>query len=113
MTALFSISAESQNKRKFKVHTIAFYNVENLFDTINDPNKFDERSPIMELKFNRQEVYNKKVKNMARVISQIGADVSKNTPAIIGICEVENRNVVEDSSKRPCFNIKRLWDCTF
>ena len=74
VAALFSISAEAQNKRKFKVHTIAFYNVENLFDTINDPNKFDERSPIMELKFNRQEVYNKKVKNMARVISQIGAD---------------------------------------
>ena len=40
----------AQEKRKFKVHTIAFYNVENLFDTINDPNKFDEASPIMELK---------------------------------------------------------------
>ena len=101
ITALFSISVEAQNKRKFKVHTIAFYNVENLFDTINDPNKFDERSPIMELKFNRQDVYNKKVKNMARVISQIGADVSKNPPAIIGICEVENRNVVEDLANDP------------
>ena len=98
---MFNTSVEAQNKRKFKVHTIAFYNVENLFDTINDPNKFDERSPIMELKYNRQEVYNKKVKNMAHVISQIGADVSKNTPAIIGICEVENRNVVEDLANDP------------
>ena len=101
MTVLFSVSMQAQNKRKFKVHTIAFYNVENLFDTVNDPNKFDERSPIMELKFNRQEVYNKKVKNMASVIAQIGEDVSKNTPAIIGICEVENRNVVEDLANDP------------
>lgn len=86
----------AQEKRKFKVHTIAFYNVENLFDTINDPNKFDEASPIMEMKFNRQEVYKKKVKNMARVISEIGADVSNNSPVIIGLAEVENREVVED-----------------
>ena len=86
----------AQEKRKFKVHTIAFYNVENLFDTINDLNKFDEASPIMEMKFNRQEVYKKKVKNMARVISEIGADVSNNSPAIIGLAEVENREVVED-----------------
>ena len=100
-TVSFSVSTEAQNKRKFKVHTIAFYNVENLFDTINDPNKFDERSPIMELKFNRKEVYDKKVKNMARVISQIGAEVSKNSPAVIGICEVENRNVVEDLANDP------------
>jgi endonuclease/exonuclease/phosphatase family metal-dependent hydrolase len=50
----------------------------------------------MEMKFNRQEVYKKKVKNMARVISEIGADVSNNSPAIIGLAEVENREVVED-----------------
>jgi len=86
----------AQEKRKFKVHTIAFYNVENLFDTINDPKKFDEASPIMEMKFNREDVYKKKVKNMARVISEIGADVSNNSPAIIGLAEVENREVVED-----------------
>jgi endonuclease/exonuclease/phosphatase family metal-dependent hydrolase len=86
----------AQDKRKFKIHTIAFYNVENLFDTINDPQKFDEASPIMELKFNRGEVYKKKVKNMARVISEIGADLAHNSPAIIGIAEVENRSVIED-----------------
>ena len=86
----------AQDKRKFRVHTVAFYNVENLFDTINDPNKFDEASPIMELDFDPYTAYIKKVKNMARVISEIGADVSKNTPAIIGLCEVENRKVVED-----------------
>ncbi|GAL87884.1 endonuclease/exonuclease/phosphatase family protein [Jejuia pallidilutea] len=88
-------SCNAQDK-KFKIHTIAFYNLENLFDTINDPLKFDEYSPIMELKTNRTSVYQHKIKNMARVLSEIGKDATKNTPAIIGVCEVENRNVLED-----------------
>jgi len=65
---LVFITGFSQEKKKFKVHTIAFYNLENLFDTINDPTKNDEASPIMEMKANVGEVYKKKVHNMARVI---------------------------------------------
>ena len=90
------ISTEAQEKKKFKVHTVGFYNLENLFDTINDTTKFDERSPIMEMKTNQAEVYKKKVKNMARVISEIGKDVTNNSPVILGVCEVENREVLED-----------------
>ena len=100
------INLNAQEKRKFKVHTVAFYNVENLFDTINNPNKFDEASPIMELNFNRSDVYKKKVQNMARIISEIGADVSNNTPVIIGIAEVENRQVVEDLANDPALVTK-------
>ena len=83
----------AQEKKKFKINTIAFYNLENLFDSINDPVKFDEASPIMEMKSGRGEAYKKKIHNMARVISDIGADEAKNSPAIIGVSEVENRNV--------------------
>ena len=90
------MSLNAQEKKLYKIHTIAFYNLENLFDTINDPNKFDESSPIMELKTDRAEIYKKKVKNMARVIADIGLEVTNNSPAILGICEVENREVVED-----------------
>jgi exonuclease III len=93
-SAVFNIYA--QEKKLYQIHTLAFYNLENLFDTINDPTKFDESSPIMELKTNRAEVYKKKVKNMARVIADIGFEITNNTPAIIGICEVENREVIED-----------------
>lgn len=90
------MTLHAQEKKLYKIHTIAFYNLENLFDTINDPNKFDESSPIMELKTNRAEIYKKKVKNMARVIADIGLEVTNNSPAILGICEVENREVIED-----------------
>ncbi|HMC00246.1 MAG TPA: endonuclease/exonuclease/phosphatase family protein [Flavobacteriaceae bacterium] len=93
--------SNAQEKKIFKVHTIAFYNLENLFDTINDTTKFDERSPIMEMKTDIQEVYKKKVQNMARVISDIGYDTSKNSPAIIGVSEVENREVLEDIVNDP------------
>ena len=48
----------SQKKgKKYNIRTIAFYNLENLFDTINDVNKNDEASPIMELKSNKSKVY--------------------------------------------------------
>ena len=88
--------SNAQEKKIFKIHTIAFYNLENLFDTINDPLKFDESSPIMEIKWNREKVYKKKVKNMARVIADIGTKETHNSPVIIGVSEVENRTVLED-----------------
>ena len=96
LLAIISLNTVAQEKRNFKIHTIAFYNVENLFDTINDINKNDEASPIMEIKFNRSEIYKKKVKNMARVIADIGADLVNKSPSIVGLSEVENRNVIED-----------------
>ena len=91
-----SLNTIAQEKRNFKIHTIAFYNVENLFDTINDVNKNDEASPIMEIKFNRSEIYKKKVENMASVIADIGTDLVNKSPSIVGLSEVENRNVIED-----------------
>lgn len=102
MFALVSIiNVEAQEKKRFKIHTVAFYNLENLFDTINDPLKYDEASPIMEMKANRSEVYKQKVKNMARVIANIGTDMANNSPAIIGVCEIENRDVLEDLVNDP------------
>ncbi|WP_308991526.1 endonuclease/exonuclease/phosphatase family protein [Mariniflexile litorale] len=88
--------ANSQDKKVYKIHTVAFYNLENLFDAIDDPDKFDESSPIMNIKTNREDVYKKKVNNMAHVIADIGKEDTNNSPAIIGVCEVENREVLED-----------------
>ncbi len=91
------LTAFGQKKEKqFNIRTIAFYNVENLFDTINDPNKNDEASPIMEFKGNRSKVYWDKMDNMAMVISKIGLEKTNTSPAIIGLSEVENRTVLED-----------------
>jgi len=91
----------AQEKKQYKVQTIAFYNVENLFDTINDPLKDDEKSPIMEIKGDRSKVYEDKLSKLARVISDIGYDVSKTTPAIVGVAEVENKQVLVDLINEP------------
>lgn len=98
LVALVCVSGFSQKKR-YKINTVAFYNLENLFDTINDPTKQDEKSPIMEMsEKERGKVYWKKIHNMARVISEIGVDEKLNpkSPAVIGVCEVENREVLQD-----------------
>ncbi len=85
-----------QNKKNYKINTIAFYNVENLFDFEDDPLTFDDdRTPNGKDHWT-EEIYNAKLKNMAQVISEIGKEVTGTTPAIIGLCEIENRRVLED-----------------
>jgi len=76
--------------------TFAFYNVENLFDTINNPQtKDDYFTPSGKNKWNTEK-YHKKLDNIARVISSI----QKNgLPDILALSEVENKKVVEDLLK--------------
>ncbi len=93
---LLPFLAISQEKKTYKIRTIAFYNVENLFDTENDSLVFDDdRTP--EGKDNwTLERYEKKVASISKVISEIGADMTQASPDIVGLCEVENLKVVED-----------------
>ncbi len=94
---LFTSIATFSQQKKYKIRTLAFYNVENLFDTINDPQKLDERSPIMEMNAKKRgKAYLAKVENMAKVISEIGAKKAHTSPTLIGVAEVENKQVLED-----------------
>lgn len=95
------LSVFSQEKKTYKVNTVAFYNVENLFDTEDDPITYDDdRTPNGKDHWT-EDIYKDKLKNMAKVISEIGADVTKNTPALIGVAEIENRKVLEDLANEP------------
>ncbi len=79
---------------------IAFYNVENLFDTIDEPNKIDsEYMPNSSLKWNTQRYFAKQ-KNIARVVEAM------NFPTILGMTEVENRRVLEDLIAQPVLSSK-------
>lgn len=94
-----SIKGYSQEK-KFAIHTIAFYNLENLFDTINDPNVNDEE--YLPNKGWTYKNYKKKLGNLSRVIAELGtSDQQKIGPTVIGVCEIENRRVLEDLVKEP------------
>jgi predicted extracellular nuclease len=69
---------------------IAFYNVENLFDTIDSPMTIDsEYMPNSSLRWTRQR-YEAKLKNISKVIDSMGF------PSVLGMVEVENRRVLED-----------------
>lgn len=83
-------------KQKYEAVCVGFYNLENLFDTIHSPGVLDyEFLPDGANKWNTEK-YLHKLKNMAYSIRQIGTDVVKSGPAVLGICEIENRKVVED-----------------
>lgn len=45
--------------------------------------------------------YNIKIANQAKVISELGAQYTKTAPVIVGLIEVENRQVIEDLIKSP------------
>lgn len=71
---------------------VAFYNLENLFDTEDDPKKSDEDfTPNGKLKWD-DERYKLKLSQLADVFDALPGDL----PAFIGMCEVENRKVLED-----------------
>lgn len=101
---IFSLTASAQEKKqekKFALYSVAFYNLENLFDTIHDKGKQDfEYLPDGANKWNSMK-YLAKLKNMAQVLSQLATDRLPNGPAAIGVAEVENRGVLEDLVKQP------------
>tara|TARA_R110002051_G_scaffold325871_1_gene432730 strand:- start:21019 stop:22008 length:990 start_codon:yes stop_codon:yes gene_type:complete len=83
-------------KKSYQIRTIAFYNVENLFDIKNDTLSFDDdRTPEAKDQWTLDR-YFKKIEQVTKVISEIGADITKTSPDIIGLCEIENRAVLED-----------------
>lgn len=75
---------------------IGFYNVENLYDTINDPTKNDdEYTPEGPLKWNTAR-YHTKLRHLGFSISCIGNGKGVSGPDIIGLCEIENASVLAD-----------------
>ncbi|OFX87421.1 MAG: hypothetical protein A2W99_07205 [Bacteroidetes bacterium GWF2_33_16] len=89
---LLSLSLYSQKTDKKRL-TAVFYNVENLFDTINDPIIDDEEFLPSSAKKWNTERYNKKLESLARVISSINTN---ELPEIVGFAEIENRTVLEN-----------------
>lgn len=99
--ALFAIFTGNAQQKKYIIHTVAFYNFENLFDTINGPNNDEEWLPKGTMNWTGKK-YKKKLENLSRVLSEIGTSENpNNSPTLIGGCEIENRRVLEDLVKQP------------
>jgi predicted extracellular nuclease len=76
---------------------VAFWNLQNLFDTIDDPQKDDQEFlPSSELEWTNERL-DKKMYNLARVIRSMN---NSKGPDILGVCEVENQAVLESMVKK-------------
>jgi predicted extracellular nuclease len=97
LIACLSCTSQGQNR----TFTIAFYNVENLYDTINDPAVDDEEFlPAGKNKWTGER-YAKKLSNLSRVIDTLGGG-----PSLLGLCEVENEEVLKDLASQPLLKSK-------
>ncbi len=81
-------------------NTVGFYNIENLFDTVDDPSINDEEFLPDGRNQWTEERYQQKLSNMATVIAAMNVD-------ILGLSEIENRKVLEDLVQHPALLAKR------
>jgi hypothetical protein len=74
-------------------HRIVFYNVENLFDTSDDPDTSDEEFTPTGSRHWTRERYHRKLRHLSSAILTAGGD---SLPLLVGLAEVENRRVLID-----------------
>lgn len=81
---------------EYSIHTIAFYNTENLFDVFVDE-KTNDRDflPLSPKNWTKQR-YERKISKLGSVICKIGHDSNSKPPVLIGLAEVENAKVLQD-----------------
>jgi predicted extracellular nuclease len=93
MSAIFPLRAQ---ERKVATFGVAFYNLENLFDTINNNGKYDlEFSPEGSRKWDGKKYWSK-INRLSYAISQMTTKTTPMGPAVIGVSEIENITVLQD-----------------
>ena len=94
-------------EKKYSLYGIGFYNLENLFDTCHDEGKNDyQYLPDGQNRWNGLK-YSHKLRNMARVLAEMGTDRTPQGCAAIGVSEVENARCLADlCNQEP---LKKAW----
>ena len=88
-------------QKEYTVACIAFYNLENLFDTIDSPDTDDLEFTPAGSNIYTSKVYYDKLAKLSKVISEIGTEYTPDGAAILGVSEIENLHVLEDLVKQP------------
>ena len=98
---LFSVTV-LKGQNSFRAGIVAFYNLENLYDTINQEGVNDDDFTPNGINKWTSERYWLKINRLAEAISRIGEDDGiKGGPAILGVSEIENRAVLQDLVSHP------------
>lgn len=99
LCAMTSVALSAQ---RLGVYSVAFYNVENLFDTEDDTTNRGDNDFLPTGSYQwTPEKYAQKIHNIASTIAQMAREHCPVGPAAIGLSEVENARVVEDLCNAP------------
>jgi exonuclease III len=102
ITISSGLFSQTDSTKQYLVSAIGFYNLENLHDTIFDidTNKImqDDYTPEGDKKWNTEKYYHK-LDNLSKVIAEMATEVVPDGLALLGIAEIENKNVVDDLVK--------------
>lgn len=99
--ALLTAFYTSYGQQKAKAICVAFYNFENYFDTLNNPEINDDDFTPEGSMGNTSEVFIQKTTNLAQVVSEIGTELTPDGPALLGVSEIENIDVLLHFAKHP------------
>ena len=90
------------------LQTVAFYNLENLFDIHDNSRTNDNDFLPTSVKKWTPKRYDTKLRNLSFAISNIGKKETGKHPAIIGVAEVESAKAIKD-----LINQKHLENCNY
>lgn len=96
------------NAQEKNLIAVGFYNLENFYDTLNDPNVDDDEFTPNGANAYTGEVFKKKVENLAEVISVMGMDKTKDGMAFFGVAEIENASVLKALCNSPKLKSRNL-----
>jgi len=96
---LFLFITSQAQKNQYKSAIIGFYNLENLFDTIDNTLINDEEFLPSGIRNYNTAIYRDKLTKLASVIAQMGTTYTPDGPAILGVAEIENDTVLNDLIK--------------
>lgn len=88
-------------KKQYKSAIVGFYNLENLFDTIDNTLINDEEFLPNGIRNYNTTIYRDKLAKLAAVIAQMGIAYSPDGPALLGVAEIENDTVLKDLVNEP------------
>lgn len=98
----------AQEKKEYHGLVVAFYNLENLYDTIKHPKDFDDEfTPLGARKYNSK-IYYDKLNKLASVIASLGSYHQIPGPALLGVAEIENESVLVDLVQQPALQHLQL-----
>lgn len=101
ITMSLSAQTKENDKKEYSVACIGFYNLENLFDTLDTEGVRDEEFTPKGARLYDTKIYQDKLGKLSKIISLLGKEESPDGVALLGVAEIENKSVLEDLVKHP------------